>query len=132
MRTFQQIYCDRHRCSPADYHRRLFWQCLYPHAVPFAWLLRVLRPRYFVADDALIRLVADAVTMRVVREEVRDYFWDSNNRGWLRRVANLRVSGQRLKNVARAYLPESEPGLQLPAQAPGPASDAIPPRRATS
>lgn len=128
MRTFRQIYCERNRCSAEEYHHRLFWQCLYPHAVPIAWLLRWAHRRYFVADEALIRLVADAVTMRVVREEVRDYFWDSNNRGWLRRVANIRVSGQRLKNLARRYLPESDASLPLPPRPTAPELEASPPR----
>lgn len=108
MRTLEQVYCERHSCTPAQFRRRLFAHGLYPHARPFAWLIRLLHRRFFTADDALVRLVAEASTMRIVREEVRDYFWDSENRGWLRRVVNIRVSGQRVKNLAREYLPESE------------------------
>ncbi len=109
MRTFRQLYCEKNCCAEQLFHRRLFWECLYPHARPIAALLLLFnRRQYFVADDALLASVADAVTMRRVREEVRDYFWDSNNRGWLRRGAKIRVSGQRLKNIARLYLPESE------------------------
>ena len=52
--------------------------------------------------------------MKRVREDVRDYFWDSNNQGWLRRVANIRVSGQRLKNIARNYLPEGGSAMPFP------------------
>lgn len=108
MRTFQQLYCAKHRCTVQQFQRRLFWQGLYPHARLLAGPIRLLHRRFFTADEALVRLVAEATTMRSVREEVRDYFWDSNNRGWLRRVANIRVSGQRVKNLARRYLPESD------------------------
>lgn len=106
MPTFREIYCEKHQCSPEQFGRRIFWRCLYPHARPLAPLFLLLNYEYFAADRALISCVADAVTMKRVRDEVRDYFWDSNNRGWLRRTVNIRLSGQRLKNLARLYLPE--------------------------
>ena len=110
MRTFRELYCEKHRCTEQQFVRQLFWKALYPHALPFAPLLLLIRGDYFIADRSLIASVANAVTMHRVREEVRDYFWDSNNRGWLRRVANIRISGQRVKDIARNYLPESTPG----------------------
>lgn len=109
MSTFRDRFCEQHRCSPDAFLQKVFWASLYPHAVPFAAIILLLNREFFSADRALLLAVADATTMRRVRDEVRDYFWDSTNRGWLRRSANIRVSGQRLKNLARRHLPEGTP-----------------------
>lgn len=107
MPTFQELYCAKNQCTPEQFHKRVFHHCLYPHARPIAPLIRFLSYDFFAADRTLLLSVADAVSMRRVREEVRDYFWDSNNRGWMREALRIRVSGQRLKDLAREYLPES-------------------------
>ncbi len=107
MPTFQELYCAKHGCSPEQFHRRVFRHCLYPHARPIAPLIRLLNYDFFAADRTLLLSVAEAVSMKRVREEVRDYFWDSNNRGWMREALRIRMSGQRLKDLARQYLPES-------------------------
>lgn len=111
MSTFRERFCEQHHCSRDTFVKKLFWASLYPHAIPLAALILPVNRDFFSADRALILAVADASTMKHVREEVRDYFWDSTNRHWLRRRVLIRVSGQRLKNLARRYLPE---GTALP------------------
>ena len=106
MATFSDTYCDQHRCSRAQFVTRVFWRALYPHARLVAPLILLVNRDYFSADRALILGVAAATSMQRVREEVRDYYSDSSNRGWLRHVLGIRVSGQRLKNIARRYLAE--------------------------
>jgi hypothetical protein len=106
MATFSKIYCQRHRCDRARFVTRVFRQSLYPHARLIAPVILLLHRDFFSADRALILGVADATTMQRIREEVRDYYSDSSNRGWLRHAVCIRVSGQRLKNIARRYLPE--------------------------
>jgi hypothetical protein len=106
MPSFRKLYCEQNQCAPDVFERRVFWHCLYPHARLLAPFISLFDRNFFSADRSLITRVADAETMALVREEVRDYFWDSNNRGWLRRTVNIRVSGQRVKNLARRYLPE--------------------------
>ena len=114
MPTFREIYCEKHNCSPPQFPRKVFWACLYPHAWLVAPLILLFNYEFFTADRALISSAADATTMKRIREDVRDFFWDSTNRGWLRRTANIRVSGQRLKNLARRYLPEGESAIPFP------------------
>jgi hypothetical protein len=109
MSSFRDRFCEQHGCSPDAFVQKVFWATLYRHAVPFAAIILLLNRDFFSADRALILGVADATTMRRVRDEVREYYWDSTNTGWLRRSANIRVSGQRLKNLARRYLPEGTP-----------------------
>ncbi len=111
MSNFRDRFCEQHRCAPEAFVQKVFWASLYPHAIPVAALILLVNREFFSADRALILGVAEATTLKRVRAEVRDYFWDSTNRGWLRRSANIRVSGQRLKNLARRYLPE---GTALP------------------
>lgn len=86
--------------------RRIFWRALYPHAVLAAPLFLIFNYEYFAPDRDLIAAAGRATDLRHIREEVREFFWDSNNKGWLRRRLFIRVSGQRLKNLARRYLPE--------------------------
>lgn len=114
MRTFLDLYCEKNNCSPEQFHRRVFRHCLYPHARPLAPLIHLFNFEFFAADRTLLLSVANAVTMKRVREEVRDYFWDSNNRGWLRESLRIRMSGQRLRSLAREYLPESNSAAPFP------------------
>lgn len=88
--------------------RRVFWRTLYPHAVLAAPVFLVFNYEFFVADRDLIASAGRASDMKHVREEVREFFWDTNNHGWLRRRLFIRISGQRLKNLARRYLPEDD------------------------
>lgn len=108
MPTFRERFCAEHSCPLDQFDRRVFWLCLYPQARPLAWLILLLNYDYFTADRQLIAGAGDAVSMRRVRDEVRDFFWSSDNQGWWRRTANVRVSGQRLRNLASQYLPEKD------------------------
>ena len=114
MPTFREIYCEQHGCTPENFARRIFWHCLYHHASLAAPFLLLFNYDYFSADRALISSSADATNMKRIRDDVRDFFWDSTNSGWWRRTANIRVSGQRLKNLARRYLPEGESAIPFP------------------
>lgn len=122
MQNLREAYCARHGCPPEQFARRLFWEALYRHAVVAAPLLLWLNYDYFSPDRSLIVHAGDATSVARIREEVRDYFWDSSNRGWLRRTLKLRISGQRLKQISRRYLPEGAPRVD--------STSPIPPRPA--
>jgi hypothetical protein len=107
MKTFEELYCEANKCAPADFPRRLFWKCLYRHALPIAPLIMILNPKYFEPDRQLISDVCRADKMNQVWEEVRQYFVDSRHRDWMRRKGNVRISARRLINLARDYLPAS-------------------------
>jgi len=122
MPTFRELYCERQKCTKDQFTKRVFWQCLYPHARLIAPFIMPFSYDFFAADRSLINSVADAITMKRVREDVRDYFWDSENRGWLRQSLNIRVSGQRVKNLCKEYLPEGETPIPFPPPAADPKS----------
>ena len=110
VKTLEEAYCDRHRCAPAQFHRRVFWTTLHRHALPFAPLL--LSGGYFAADDDLIAACGRARTMREIREELTDHRYHPQNTGWLRQRLAVRISTHRLARLAREHL--SGPQLSPP------------------
>lgn len=109
--TFRESFCTGEKCPADRFVSRVFWRTLYPHARLAAPFILLFKRSFFEADRSLISATGDACDMKRIREDVRDFFWDSNNRGWWRRRINIRVSGQKLKDLAREYLPE---GVSVP------------------
>ena len=103
--TWQEVYCARYDRTPAQFRGGVFWRTLHRHALPVAPLL--LLTGHFDADRQLIANCARARSMRQIREEIEDHRYHPVNRGWLRRQLALRVSTQRLREMAREYLPGS-------------------------
>ncbi len=108
MATFQELFCEKNSCSKEEFGRRVLKLSLYPHAALIAPALRLLSGEFFAPDLELVASAGRAVDMKSVRESVRDFYWAASKRGWLHRICYLRVSGQRLKNLARHYLPEGK------------------------
>ena len=106
MKTFEEAFCKEHRCDPERFRRKVFWRTLPRHAWPFVPFLGGFNSRFFTADRELLSGVSRAENMNRVRDEILDYFMDSQNRGWLHNVANIRVSTHRLKRLAKEYLPD--------------------------
>jgi hypothetical protein len=72
--------------------------------------------RYFAADRIFIAGVTRAEHLGQVRSEIRDYFLDAQNRGWVRHGLRIRVSARRLTNIAIDYLPSAPLGtVTIPA-----------------
>lgn len=104
MKSFRALFCEEHRCDAEQFTRRVFWQCLYRQAALVAPLLGGFQGERFSLDRELIDGVGRAVNMSQVRHEVRDFFSNSGNRGWLRRRFNVRVSAKRLLHLSSKYL----------------------------
>lgn len=103
MKTFRELYCERHGI-PADrfehelVHRSLHWQ-----ARPFYWLLGLNRA-YTSPDYEFVRCVGDLRRWKEYRDEAIEYHYHPHNRGFLRTVLRLRVSAQRLQTVLEREL----------------------------
>jgi hypothetical protein len=108
VKSFQEHFCVEHNCSAEEFLGKVFWLCLNRHAVPFVPFLGGFRSGYFEADRELISSAGRSVNFDQVRGEIRDFFMDPNNRGWLRKRFNMRLSTTRLKRLARRYLPDAE------------------------
>lgn len=105
MKTFEELYCAQRRCEPERFRRWLFWRALPVAIRPLAFVLGGYRSPLFSTDRELINAVGLAYTVDDVREDIRDYFMNAQNRHWSRRFLRLRVSTQRLKNSAKDFLP---------------------------
>lgn len=103
MKTFEEVFRERHRCSAMEFRRRVFWHSLHPHAVPLAPLFLV--SAHFTPERALISGCAQARSMRALLEELDSYLRDPANGHWLRRRCGLRLSTRRLRKLAKDYLP---------------------------
>ncbi len=102
VKTFAEIYCERHRCNVQQFRRRVFWRTLHRHAVFVAPVL--LLGSHFVADEELIAACGMVRSMHAIREEIEDHRYHPLNRGWLRSMFAVRVSTHRLRRLAREYL----------------------------
>jgi hypothetical protein len=89
--------------------RHLFWRSLYPHAVPLAPFLMLLRPGFFKADRDLIHGLATATTPEIFREEISDFVLNPANASWARNKAKLRVSTRRIERFALLCLGPNTP-----------------------
>jgi hypothetical protein len=78
---------------------------VYWHTLPLYPFLSVVKPGFFKPDRELIAALGRTSTMAQVWDEIRHYFSDPNNHSWLRKRANLRISGQKVIAFARVYLP---------------------------
>jgi hypothetical protein len=99
---FKVLFCERFNCPPAEYAERAFRECLYWHARPFAGIIRMLRPDFFVEDFKFIAVLGAAVNAREASVDTAN-FHDVNRygRGFLRRGWKLRVSGGKAMHLAR-------------------------------
>lgn len=107
-KTLAEAFCARHGCTLAQFRARMFWRTLHWHAVPVAPFLRL--GNFFAADEDLVAGCGRARSMHDLRDEIEEYRFHPLNHGWLRRRLGLRISTQRLRALARNYLP----GANLP------------------
>jgi hypothetical protein len=101
---FCQAFCEAHKCNHADFAKRVFWQCVYPHA---RWLARgvyFISPAFFEPDFAMIMAVGKACSLAEIRNEIDLHRYYTPASGVLRRRFKVRVSGQRLVNLASKVL----------------------------
>jgi hypothetical protein len=103
--TLESLYCAAHKCKPEEFRSKAFWHCLYWHTIPLSPILRLALRGYFLPDHELVAAIGQASTMAQIWDEIRHYFSDPKNQGWLRKKANLRISGQKVIEFSRKYLP---------------------------
>jgi len=105
--TFAEKFCARHDVAPEKYEEVVLKRSLYP----VARLLRpvlALKANYFAADREFIRGVGQLTLSGDFDSEAQDYLDHPTNRGFLRRVLKLRVSGRRLRRMVRDAFSESQ------------------------
>lgn len=112
---FSSAYCEKYGCDPGAFESRVFWRCLYRHALPVAGLIRFFRPDYFVDDIRTIRQLGAARNAEEYRHEIDAFgYLNRRHRGFDRRRLRIRVSGQRLMSLMSEVLPEWASGAPDP------------------
>jgi hypothetical protein len=107
--TLETLFCRTHGCTQTEFERKIFWDCLHRHAVPVAPFILAVNRKFFLADRELIASAGAATSMSDVLRHAEEFLWHPNNKGWLRRQANIRVSGRRLIKLAMGYLMAHRP-----------------------
>lgn len=98
--SFQDLYCQAHRCPPEEFHKQVLKKCLFPKAAASARLLWQVNRSYFKPDLELIDQIKNATDLDDVRTELDDFYHRHPPVGLLRDHLKVRVSGQRLLSVA--------------------------------
>jgi len=111
MDTFQDRYCAAHRCTAAQFQRRVFWRCLHRRAYPLAPLILWLNQSYFAPDLEFIDQVGRCTEMDKVWAQTRLYFTSPLHKRWLRRRGDVRISAHKVIKQAAEFLP---PGTSRP------------------
>lgn len=112
---FKEAFCERYRCSPEMYERRVFWRSLYRHAVPLAALIYWLKPEFFKEDFDLIRELDRMNNPEIFRSEL-NFFYGRNmrDRNWIRRTFYIRLSAKRILKLKNELFRSSLAGLITP------------------
>ena len=110
---FRAASCEKFQCSFEDFDRRVFWKCLYRHALPLAAFLLWAKREFFQPDLELIHSLATTTTFSEVRAEACFIRHDQRMQaGFLRGTLRIRISGRRLAVLAGSTLAPEREGSQ--------------------
>ena len=104
MKTFREAVCGRFDISPDAYEQEVLWRCFFPPTLALGKLFWHLHPAYFDEDLEVIRDIAGCVSVSQVCAELNDFRYHHPLRGLPRRFLRVRVSGQRLVELAALVL----------------------------
>jgi hypothetical protein len=103
-KAFREACCERLGLAPTAFEEFVLWQCFCRRGRALGKALWRLRPGYFKRDLELIQRVADCTSLRSVRSELRAPGGPLHAGGLLRRMLKVRLSGQRLLNLAAEFM----------------------------
>jgi hypothetical protein len=101
--NLEERYCSQHHCDHWGFQRAVFWKCLYPHAVPIAFLLGGPRSSFFARDFEFIGFAGRSESPAALREEITEFRGVPENTHWLRRFLRIRISTTRFARLAQVY-----------------------------
>ena len=78
-KPFKHVFCETFGCSDAEFERALFRRTLFPHAIPLALIVRVIKPDVFREDFELISDIGRSENADSFRQEI-SYFHGRNVR----------------------------------------------------
>lgn len=100
VRDFREACCEYFNCKPEEYEQAVFWHCLYDHAEKSAKILWQFSQSFFQWDIYLVQTVANATALSEMEHELNSYRHQYRVSGILRRKLRIRLSGQKLLDLA--------------------------------
>lgn len=103
---FRTVFCQQAHCEASHFERALFWRGLYRHAIPFAFLIRLVAPRFFRDDLDFIRFLGADASMEEINEDIdRFQYGNRVRRHWLRTGFRIHLDPARIAALASTCLP---------------------------
>ena len=72
--NFRRLFSERFGCSEQEYERKVFWTCVYRHALPLAFVLLKSSPAMFREDFDLMREVGHATCRKDIIGELNRFY----------------------------------------------------------
>jgi hypothetical protein len=104
LKTFRAAFCEHCDCAPEDFAERALWRCHHRRALPLGRLIWWFDRRFYEADLELLRAVADCQTAAELGAEVSVFRYHNKSHGFWRKFLHVRLSGQRLVDLAAKLL----------------------------
>jgi hypothetical protein len=105
LKTFREACCERLGIFGEAFERDVLLQCIPPQHLLIGRLVWRFGRGYFRKDIELIREVANCTNLGELHTELSDHQYKNSNRGFWRGFLRLRLSGQRLVDLACKFLP---------------------------
>jgi hypothetical protein len=105
-KTFREACSEKLGIPPEDFEQALLWRCFPPKGLFFGKLCWNFNRRYFNNDLELLQAVADCTSVSDLLTEISNYRFEIRENGFLRTKLHLRLSGQRLADLAGTLLPQ--------------------------
>lgn len=100
LKTFREAFCERFNIRPDLFGEKVLWRCHHRRSLPLGrWIWRHKRAHYD-ADLDMIRAVAECTSVSELRAEMNDFLYHNPPKGFLRKTMHVRLSGQRLVDMA--------------------------------
>ncbi len=116
-KSFETLFCEHYKCPVDEFEDRIFWTCLYRHAVPVAKLVWRVQPAFFMEDRSFLRDLGPATSRgEVLCELNRFYGRNVRDRNWLRKRLAIRISGKRVLRLYRMLFRGAKSGHTLEAK----------------
>jgi hypothetical protein len=98
--SFRDLFCAKFKCAPEEFETGVLWHCIHPRTLALAKLIWRVNPEHFLQDLELIHHVQEVTSLEDLKTEYNAFSYHHPNLGLLRKNLKVRISGQRLTNLA--------------------------------
>lgn len=106
-KTFCERFCEQFGGGEAEFEMGVFWRCVKPQVLRRV-IVTGVNLSVLVEDLELIQAVKNLNSLDEIAMEINLFRYQHPVNGLLRQVFGIRVSGQRLMNLAAELFSESD------------------------